>query len=70
MEGTKRLLREKGHEVVEFTRNSAEIEHMRLGKPRALLAGVHSPGACRKRRRCWCLRPGDAVRPHGPSATG
>jgi len=42
VDATARLLRERGHEVVEFVRSSAEIEHMRLGKVRAFFCGVYS----------------------------
>lgn len=50
MEATARLLRERGHEVVEFVRSSAEIEHMRLGKARAFFSGVYSWLARRRMR--------------------
>ena len=50
MEATARLLRERGHEVVEYVRSSAEIEHMRLGKARAFFSGVYSWLARRRMR--------------------
>lgn len=42
------LLRENGHEVKWFTRSSAEISNSRLGKIKALLAGIYNPFSARK----------------------
>jgi len=36
-------LKERGHELRRYSRSSAEIDHMLLGKPRALLTGIFNP---------------------------
>jgi glycosyltransferase involved in cell wall biosynthesis len=48
LEGICRLLMERGHEVLRFTRSSAEIPKMRLGKVRAFFSGIHSSSAARE----------------------
>ncbi len=40
-----RLLRQHGHEVIVHWRGSAELAHLRLGRWRALGAGVFAPGS-------------------------
>jgi glycosyltransferase involved in cell wall biosynthesis len=50
VEATAHLLRRKGHEVIEFTRSSADIEQMRLGKARAFFSGAYSWSARRRMR--------------------
>jgi len=39
------LLTERGHQIRRYTRSSAEMDHMRFAKPRALLAGLGNPAS-------------------------
>ena len=64
VEGTKRLLREKGHEVVEFVRSSADIRGMRFGKARAFFSGVYSWSARRRMRELLRAARPDVVHVH------
>ena len=64
VEATKRLLREKGHEVVQFVRSSAEIERMRFGKARAFFSGVYSWSARRRMRHLLNEHRPDVVHVH------
>ena len=64
VEGTKRLLRDKGHDVVEFARSSAEIGQMSLGKLRAFFSGVYSGSARRRMRELLTETRPDLVHVH------
>jgi len=64
VEATAHLLSEKGHEVVEFVRSSAEIGQMRLGKARAFFSGIYSWSAKRRMRHLLNKHRPDVVHVH------
>jgi glycosyltransferase involved in cell wall biosynthesis len=49
-----RLLTQRGHQVQLYTRSSAEIFHMRLGKLRAFCAGIYNPNSRRRLSEVIC----------------
>ena len=44
------LLKQNGHEIQTFFKNSADIPNMRLGRIRSFLSGIYSPGSRREIR--------------------
>lgn len=58
------LLRSKGHEVIEFTRSSAEIEPMRLGRIRTFFSGIYSFSSRKAMRRLLAECRPDIVHVH------
>jgi glycosyltransferase involved in cell wall biosynthesis len=64
VEGTCRLLVEHGHELLLFTRSSAEIPKMRFGKIRAFLSGIYSLSSKKAMRRLLAECKPDIVHIH------
>jgi len=62
--GTRRLLEEHGHEVVCFTRSSAEIETMRWGRTRSFFSEIYSQPSRLTMRRLLAERRPDVVHIH------
>ena len=60
-EGICRLLTEHGHEVVQFSRNSADIIGMRYGNVRAFFSGIYSPSVAREFKACLAQEKPDIV---------
>lgn len=48
-----RLLQAHGHDVVQFTKSTSEIEHSPIGKARAFVSGIHSRAS--RREMCGIL---------------
>ncbi len=64
VEGTRKLLAEKGHKVVALARSSADIGRMLLGNLRAFFSGVYSRSARRQMRELIQQARPDVVHVH------
>ncbi len=64
VDGLAELLGRKGHEVMRFTRSSAEIPGTPLGQARAFLGGVYNPASRRAFRRFLAERKPDVINIH------
>jgi len=64
VESTSRMLVEQGHEVLQFTRNSAEIPNMPFGKLRAFYSGIYSLSSKKAMRGLLAEHKPDIVHVH------
>ncbi len=60
----KKMLERMGHEVIQYSRSSVELETMRFGKTRAFFSGLYNPASMRGLRKLLNRNRPDVVHVH------